>query len=181
MIQHAQQVRSLAVKISSQAAEKKLAPSITNWLWPRPLARLALAYVPFATFDAEVEAVNFKQRYSLSMEAVAGKLDPYRTEGSAVVELQQYETANALPSVVAEPDLERRSRDVIRRETYVRGFARIKQLKIRSVRRTEKDFYVPFWIGFYGQEDVQLRVVNAHTGNHEGRKACQLFEQWLAR
>jgi hypothetical protein len=175
----AESVRSLAVTISQEAAEKKLAASWSSFLRPRGLTRLALAYVPFATFDAEVEAVNFKQRYSLSLEAVAGKLDPYRTERDEQPTTQTYKAGNLLRAKVAEPELERRSADLIRREAYQRGFARIKQLKISSIRAAEKDFHVPFWLGFYGQEDVQLRVLNASTGRIEGRKACELFEQWL--
>ena len=175
----AESVRSLAVTVSSEAAEKKLVASWFSWLRPRDLTRLALAYVPFATFDAEVEAVNFKQRYSLSLEAVAGKLDPYRVERDEQLTTQTYKTENLLRVSVTEPELEQRSRDFIRRETYARGFARIKQLKISSVRAAEKDFHVPFWVGFYGQEDVRLRLLNANTGRIEGRKACELFEHWL--
>lgn len=181
MIQQPKPVRSLSVKLSSAAAEQRLAPAFSSWLRPSRLTRLALAYVPFATFDAEVEAVNFKQRYSLSIEAVTGRLDPYRAENGEQLDLQEYETSNLLPSDVTEPDLERRSCDLIRRETYLRGFARIKQLRISSVRASQKDFCVPFWIGFYGDDDLHLRVVNANTGQLEGRKVAQLFEQWLAR
>jgi hypothetical protein len=178
-----QSIRALPVRLDEESARKQLtgaAPvALLRSLNSRTLSRMALVMLPFWTYDVRVELVTFRERYRLSLDALKATLDPYRTESDRQVEPQATQSANCLPSALSEAEMYERVIESARRAIYLKGFGRIRELKITATRAPELDFYVPFWLGFYGQGDLTFAVINANTGRREGGKAAELFREWL--
>jgi hypothetical protein len=178
-------IRALAAKIDEQRAREILTGGafVTGFrnLTGRTLTRLALVYVPFCTFEAQVESVTFRERYQLSIEANKGALDPYRSERPDEIAAEWVDAPNCVPAALSEQELHRRLIETVRRSTYLKGFHRIRRLSIAAERQQQSDFSVPFWLGFYGQNDLSIRVLNANNGKRDGAKASALFYQWLVQ
>jgi hypothetical protein len=147
------------------------------------LSRAALVLVPFWTFEVTIETVSFRDRYRVAFDSLEGGLDPYRAKADAILPLTAIETANRPESILSEAALRDRVIEFARREVYLKGFGRIRDLKISATRVPSADFHVPYWLGFYetGSSSLELKVVNAHSGKREGKKAVELFHHWLTR
>lgn len=146
--------------------------------WLRaPLARLALVAVPYWAFETEIEAATFRERYRVAIDAVTATLDPYRL--AEKIHPDEVAVANRLLPGISEEQARERLMDLARREVYRKGFGRIRDLTIHVTRAVDGDLHVPYWLGFFGDKELALRVLNAHTGAREGRKAVELFEKWL--
>jgi hypothetical protein len=127
-----------------------------------------------------VESITFRERYLLSLDALKATLDPYRTETGVQIQPEATQSANCLSPALSQAEMRERVIESARRAIYLKGFGRIRGLKITATRVPEQDFYVPFWLGFYGRDDLTFAVINANTGRREGGKAAELFREWLA-
>jgi hypothetical protein len=112
-----------------------------------------------------------------------GSLDPYRAKVDEQLPLSAAEAPNRPEPLLSEESVRDRAIEFARREVYLKGFGRIRDLKINAERVSIADFHVPYWLGFYdgGNESVDLKVINAHSGKREGKKAVELFHHWLIR
>lgn len=178
-----QSIRALPVCLDEESARKQLTGAVPvallRSLTSRTLSRMALVMLPFWTYEVHVESVTFRERYRLSLDALKATLDPYRTETGLQIEAQVTTSANCLSPALSEAEMHERVIESARRAIYFKGFGRIRELKIAATRAQEQDFYVPFWLGFYGQDDLTFGVINANTGRREGGKASELFREWL--
>lgn len=174
-------VRALATKLDQASALAAFnGNSLLASLRGEKLSRVALVLVPFWTFEVEVEAVSFRDRYAVSFDAIAGLLDPYRVKAGEPLPSSAAEAANCPDPLLSEAAAHERAIEFARREVYLKGFGRIRDLKIHAERLPAADFHVPYWLGFYETgPDVALKVINAHSGKREGRKAVELFHRWL--
>lgn len=177
-------VRALTTRLDQAAALAALnGGAWSAWLPRRQLSRVAEVLVPFWTFEVSVETVSFRDRYRLSFDTLQGALDPYRAKADEPLPLSAAEAPNRLEPVLSEHAIRDRAVGFARREVYLKGFGRIRDLKINAERVPAADFHVPYWLGFYdsGNGSVDLKVINAHSGKREGKKAVELFHHWLTR
>lgn len=175
-------VRALATKLDQASALAAFnGNSLLASLRGEKLSRIALVLVPFWTFEVTVETVSFRHRYRVSFDAIAGLLDPYRTQADEQLPLSASESRNCPAARLSEAAVRERCVEFARREVYLKGFGRIRDLKINAERLPAADFHVPYWLGLYeaGQGAVGLKVINAHNGKREGKKAVELFHHWL--
>lgn len=175
-------VRALATKLDQASALAAFnGNGLLASLRPEKLSRVALVLVPFWTFEVAVETVSFRDRYCVSFDAIAGSLDPYRTKADEQLPLAAEDARNRPEARLSEAAVRERCIEFARREVYLKGFGRIRDLKINADRVPAADFHVPYWLGFYeaGQGAVALKVINAHSGKREGKKAVEMFHQWL--
>ena len=177
-------VPALATRLDEAGALAALnSAGWSAWIRREKLSRIALVLVPFWTFGVTVETVSFRDRYRVSFDTLEGVLDPYRANGDESLPLSAGEAPNRLEPVLAEGAIRDRAIEFARREVYLKGFGRIRDLKINAERLSAADFHVPYWLGFYdtGNGSADLRVLNAHSGKREGKKVVELFHQWLTR
>ena len=174
-------VKALASRLDEAAAVSALngAGGFAS-LRSERLSRVALVLVPFWTFEVTVEALSFRDSYCVAFDAIAGSLDPYRSKADEPLPVHASAAPNCLAASLSEAAAHDRAIEFARREVYLKGFGRIRDLKIAAGHRAEADFHVPYWLGFYeAGRDVALKVINAHSGKREGGKAVELFHQWL--
>jgi hypothetical protein len=176
-------VQALASRMDETAAVAALnGPGWLASLRGEKLSRVALVLVPFWTFEVTVEAVSFRDRYRVAFDAIAGSLDPYRTRADVPLPLHSSDGPNCLAPRLSEAAVHERAIEFARREVYLKGFGRIRDLTIAAGHRADADFHVPYWLGFYeAGRDIAVKVINAHSGKREGRKAVELFHHWLTR
>jgi hypothetical protein len=176
-------IRALAAKMDEGSALAALGGGWLATLRAEKLSRVALIFVPFWTFEVAIETTSFRDRYRVSFDALDGSLDPYRTKSDQQLSLEMSDALNRPAPLLTEEALQERVTDFARREVYLKGFGRIRDLKISVKRVSDADFHVPYWLGFWGAGDgaVHLKVMNANSGKREGKKAVELFHHWLAR
>lgn len=171
-------ISTLRPTIESQPARDKLMPW-NGWL-PSTLRGFAKIYLPYrmyrvATRDRHVE--NF--RY-FALDAVAGTLDAY--EFASVPEAgcwAEIETRNCHPITLKESQTREFAIEKVRRLLFSRGFFRLAYPQI-TAELVHPDFYIPYWVGFYGNErNIRIRVLDAVRQTVEGNKVRQIVRAWL--
>jgi hypothetical protein len=176
-------IRALPLRMDEEAARKQFmgtAPvALLRNLTARRLSRLALVMLPFWTYGVQVESLTFRERYWLSLDALKATLDPYRIEAGMESGTGITQSSNCVPAALSQTEMHERVVESARRAIYLKGFGRIRELKINATRLAEEDFHVPFWLGFYGEDDLTFAVLNANTGRREGGKVAELFREWL--
>lgn len=176
-------VRALATKMDEASALAAFGGGLLARLRAEKLSRVALLFVPFWTFEVSIETTSFRDRYRVSFDALDGSLDPYCTKPDQQLSLGMSDALNSPAPLLPEEALRERVTDFARREVYLKGFGRIRDLKINVERVSDADFHVPYWLGFYEDGDgaVYLKVMNANSGKREGKKAVELFYDWLTK
>jgi hypothetical protein len=176
-------VRALATKLDEASALATFGGGLFAALRPERLSRVALVFVPFWSFEVSVETVSFRDRYRVSFDALHGSLDPYRAKADEQLPFAGSSAPNSLTPLLTEETLRERAIEFARREVYLKGFGRIRDLRINVERLSPADFHVPYWLGFYeaGDGAVTLKVINANSGKREGKKAVEIFHDWLVR
>jgi hypothetical protein len=152
------------------------------WRWRSgPLQRIADAYVPFRVYRARYEMNRVAEERLFALDAVNGSLDLYSfPRVPAREDLQEVETRNFLEPVLAEAEGQRLVREKILRVIFLRGFFKLRGSQI-DIGREPAEFYVPYWLGFYGgRESARCQVMDAVRRRIEGAKAAAFFGQWLA-
>lgn len=177
-------VRALATTLDEAGAVARFKGD--GWLARlrgQQLSRAALVLVPYWTFEVTIETVSFRDRYRVAFDSLDGMLDPYRTKPDEVLPVAALEAANRPEPILSEAAVRDRVIEFARRGVYLKGFGRIRDLKIDTARVPSADFHVPYWLGFYetGSGSLDLKVINAHSGKREGKKAVELFHHWLTR
>jgi hypothetical protein len=144
------------------------------------LRRVAQAYLPFRLYEVEVLNRGARSRSLYAADAVSGALDLYRFDHApAEADLVSLETRNRaavrLDDAQARAALEKK----VRRAVYQSGFFGVRNLRI-VIRPTPHAFFVPYWLGFYGDGSrAHLQVMDAVRRRFEGARARYVFEDWL--
>jgi hypothetical protein len=146
----------------------------------RPLRRVAEAYLPFRLYEVDVVNRGVVSRSLYAADGVSGALDLYHfdhvPDGAALVTL---ETRNCAAFRLDESQGRAALESKVRRAVYQAGFFRVRDLEI-VIHPTAHSFFVPYWLGFYGQgQRAQVRVLDAVRRRFEGAKARCLVEDWL--
>ncbi len=146
-----------------------------------PLRMIADAYVPFQLFRVEITNAARRESVLIAVDAVCGRLDPYRFENvPGAAELIEIETRNRPEPLLDAARAGEIASEKVRRMIYSTGFLRIRGFSIRAETVPLK-FHIPYWIGFFGQgERARLAVLDAVRRRREGGKACRFFYDWLA-
>lgn len=146
-----------------------------------PLRMIADVYVPFRLFRVQVTNAARRDSVLIAVDAVCGRLDPYRFESApGEAELIEMETRNR-----PEPLLDmHRAGDIaaekVRRMIYSTGFFRVRGLSIHT-EPVPPVLHIPYWIGFFGAgKQAHLGVLDAVRRRWEGGKARRFFYEWLA-
>jgi hypothetical protein len=148
--------------------------------WTGPLRSLADVYVPFRLYSVEVKNGRRSSRHLIAVDCVDGTLDPCRFERVPDdSEIVRIETRNVMAPKLEEITTREMASQHIRREAYRRGFLSVTPIQVR-VELPVLEFYLPFWIGFFGhREDARLKVLDALNHRFHGAKARAFFESWI--
>ncbi len=146
-----------------------------------PLRMIADAYVPFQLYRVEITNAARHESVLIAVDAVCGRLDPYRFEKiPGAAELMEIETRNRPEPLLDAARAGEIAAEKVRRMIYSTGFFRIRSLAIHA-ESVPLEFHVPYWIGFFGSgERARLGVLDAVRRRWEGGKARQFFYEWLA-
>lgn len=145
-----------------------------------PLRGVADIYIPYRIYKVTVEVNGASSERYYAVDAAAGTLDPY--EFSALPEQEgwiEVGTRNFHPIGIEESETKQLVMDKVRRLLFSRGCFRLVNPQI-TAEFIQPEFYVPYWIGFYGNEQsVRITVLNAVRQTIEGGKVRQLVEAWM--
>lgn len=148
--------------------------------WAGPLRSLADVYVSFRLYNVEVKNGKHNSRHLVAVDCVNGTLDPLRFDRiPSDSEIVRIETRNALVPKLEETVTREIASQHIRREAYRTGFLSATPIQLRA-EQPALEFYLPFWIGFFGHGEVaRLRVLDALNHRFHGAKARAFFEAWI--
>ena len=152
----------------------------TRRAWLGPLRSLADVYVPFRLYNVEAKSGKHGDRHLIAVDCVDGTLDPCRFDRIPNdSEITRIETRNALAPKLEETNTREIASQHIRREVYRTGFLSATPIQLRA-ELPALEFYLPFWIGFFGHGEVaRLRVLDALNRRFHGAKARAFFEAWI--
>jgi hypothetical protein len=146
-----------------------------------PLRMIADAYVPFQLYRVEITNAARRESVLIAVDAVCGRLDPYRFENvPGAAELVEIETRNRPEPLLDAARVGEIAAEKVRRMIYSTGFFHIRNLAIRA-ESVPLEIHVPYWIGFFGSgKRARLAVLDAVRRRREGGKARRFFYEWLA-
>lgn len=176
-------IRTLRPNLNREQALGRLRPQglLQKWLGSQPLRSFAAVYVPFRIYEVEITNAGKHDRRLLALDSVNGTLDLYGFDRLPESEdLVEVETRNhPCPSLDAERACNLVA-EKVRRLLFLTGFFRVRNLAVR-VQPTSFEFYVPYWVGFFGEgAHATLAVWDAVRCRPEGLKMRTLLHDWLA-
>jgi hypothetical protein len=177
-------IQSLRPNVTQQQAIEEFESSTIRSLLRRarwgPLRSVAEVFVPFHCYSVSIQNGDKRSLRLIAIDAVQGSLDPYGFAAApANADWCRVETRNSLPAALQHARTREIALEKTRRELYRAGFFRLRQLRI-AAEGLPTEFYVPYWIGFYGSGTAaHLVAMDAVRRRMEGAKARELFENWL--
>ena len=150
-----------------------------RWL-TGPFHGIAGIYIPYRLYKVTLDDRRIRSARFYAIDAAVGTLDPYEfakpPQPDAWVSV---ETRNFHPIRLNQDQTKRLVVEKVRRVLYSRGFFRLANPAI-SADLLEPEFYLPYWAGFYGNEqNVRITVLNAVRQSVEGSKVRRLVKTWL--
>ena len=178
-------IRTLRPNVSRQEALQAFSAGGFTSLYSRlrsgPLQRIADAYVPFCLYRVRYRLGSALQTRLFALDAVDGSLDLFEfPRAPQADQLVHLETRNHLLPALSSAQAEALLRDKVLRIVFQQGIFKLHRPEFEMTREAP-DFYIPYWLGFYGNDGIaRCRVMDAVRRRMEGAKAASFFEQWLA-
>jgi hypothetical protein len=165
-------------------ALRRLAPpgvrgTVHRWITGKLLA-LTEVYLPYRLYQITIQDRRINSTRYYAVDTAAGTLDPYEFAAPPSPEaFVEVDTRNCHPVRLDETQTNRVAIERVRRLTFSSGFFRLANPLI-SAKLVQPDFYMPYWAGFYGDEQsLKVAVFNAIRQTQEGIKVRQLIQEWL--
>ena len=178
-------IRTFKPNVTQQEALRAFTGGLSAAFWRMrtgPLQRIADAYVPYWLYRVRYSVGSARPLRFFALDAVDGSLDLF--EFPRVPEETQFlsvETRNFPRPALAESRAAELLREKVLRVIFLQGFFKLRDTSL-EVQREPGEFYLPYWLAFYGSRNVfRCRVMDAVRRRVEGPKASAFFEQWLAR
>jgi hypothetical protein len=173
-------ILSIRENVSQLQAERLLRSWRVGLRRIKRLSAIAAVYVPYRLHRVEITNNGRTEARLLAIDGVEGSLDLYGFPTvPAEEELITVSTPNRLLAVLDEATGRNLLAERVRRMCFRRGFFRVRNLRITVSDALE--FYVPYWVGFYGSDnDLSTVALNAVRRSIEGRKFTLVVRNWLA-
>lgn len=135
-------------------------------------------FVPYRLYKIKIQDRGATAIRFLAVDSVSGTLDPIEFYGTAL-EFDCYKTRNTLPRKISEDGARAILLEKTRRIVFSGRLIRLSNPAF-DVELVESDFYLSYWVGFYGdRRDMDLLVLNATTQLFEGAKMKSCVKEWL--
>lgn len=177
-------ISSLRSSTSRDQALRQLMPAdvrglFRTWLNGKLLG-LADVYVPYRLYKITIEDCRRQSLRYYAVDAVTGTLDPYEFAAPPPDAMfAEVTTRNCHPVQLDEAETRQLAVQRVRRAVFSRGFFRISH-PIFVTELLRPDFYIPYWLGFYGEpQNLKVVVLNSVRQTYEGSKVRRLVETWL--
>ena len=178
------QIRSLQSVVSHELAWRRLSSAgasgvFRRWMTGRLLG-IADIYIPYHLYKVRLDDRRVCTQRLLAVDALSGNLDPFEFAESPMQDRCIYiETRNCLPAQLSEAETHASALAKFRRLLFSKGFFRLAKPEI-SIELIESEFHVPYWAGFYGEEQsVRILALDAIRGTIEGGKVTNSVKAWL--
>jgi hypothetical protein len=150
---------------------------ITGRLLRGPLRKVAFLQVPYRIFT--IERANGGGPV-LAFDLFTGTLDPYTLDADSDLEESAASDRNHLPirldAQQARDSAQQRYQRIRFQEGFFKNAGTSATLGDQSL-----DLYVPYWVGFFGDEKrLSVRVLNAVRRSEEGSRLRHAIASWLA-
>ena len=151
---------------------------VRRWL-NGPLRGMAEIYIPYRLYKVAVEDRAVRQARYYAIDAASGALDAYEFVSQPEPQEHEVEARNCYPMRLAENATRSLAVQKLRRVLFAGGFFRLANPQL-TVELVNSEFYLPYWVGFYGDEQtVNLKVLSAVRETMEGSKIRHLLQAWL--
>lgn len=177
-------ISSLKSNTSRNQAIRKLMPAgprglVRAWLNGK-LRGLADVYIPYRLYQLTIHDRRLESTRYYAVDAAMGVLDAYEFLAPPPDEMfVELATRNCHPVQLDETRTRQLAVHQVRRLVFSSGLFRVSD-PVFAVRLLRPDFYIPYWLGFYGeQQNLRVVVLNAVRHTYEGTKVRRLVENWL--
>lgn len=179
----AMNISSLRSSTSREQALRQLMPAdqrglFRTWLNGKLLG-LADVYIPYRLYKITIEDRRLQCLRYYAVDAVTGTLDPYEFAAPPPNAMfAEVTTRNCHPVQLDEAETRQLAVQRVRRSVFSRGLFRV-SYPVFVAELLRSDFYIPYWLGFYGERNLKVVVLNAVRQTYEGSKVRRLIETWL--
>ena len=175
-------IRAVVPNVTQEQAVCLFAPSGVSGRMHRiyrgRLLAVALVYVPFHVFWAEIRNGVHCQKRLFGVDAVNGSLDLYGFDDD-VPPTHWLHTRNAIAPRLGESAARDALAHKLRRVVFGRGFFRVREFEMGL--QPVLELYMPYWLGFRsGKNSLSLSVVDGMRRRVEGAKLRHLVRNWLS-
>lgn len=180
------QIMSLKPNMSLAEATKRFrGGAVQGWFhsWRRgAFIGVRDVYIPYRLFRVTISNRGQQQTSWMALDAISGRLDPYRFESLPdESDLLVVKSEAAFPSPMSVDELRTWLVDLVRRQVYLNGFFRLRDLRIET-EYTGRDLYIPYWVGIYRKDQrLSIDVIDAVRKQFEGAKVRDVILHWLGR
>jgi len=151
---------------------------VRRWL-TGTLRAIAEIYIPYRLYKVTLDDHRVQNIRYYAVDAVVGTLDPYEFIDAPADTWVKVDTRNFHPVRLNESRTKGIVVEKVRRMLYSRGFFRLANPGI-TAELIEPEFYLPYWAGFYGDEqNISVIVLNAVRQKVEGSKMRHAVQTWL--
>lgn len=136
-------------------------------------------YIPYRLYRVETAGANLPARFYLAVDAVTGRLDPYRFEEAPDEAMQvRVETERSAAAAIDDERAEAEIAERVLRMAFLGGLFRLRDYECAA--EPVSDFHVPYWVGIFARgERVELEVIDAVRGQMEGAKVREIIADWF--
>lgn len=144
------------------------------------LRRVASVFVPFALYRVSYLSGRQKRERFIALDQVDGTLDLFEFPGAIGPDaLTEAPSRNLLAPLLATESARALLLEKFLRTIFQQGFFQLGNSQLQIDLKL-MDFYIPYWLGFYGEDgSLHCRVLDAVRNRMEGNKATRFFEDWL--
>jgi hypothetical protein len=135
-------------------------------------------FIPYRLYKVKIYDRGATVIRLLAVDSVSGTLDPIEFSGTTL-ESGCHETRNVLPQKLSEDETRAIVLRQARRIVFSSALIQSSNPSI-EVDLVQSDFYLSYWIGFYGdKKDMDLLVLNATILSYEGGKLTECVKAWI--
>lgn len=168
---------------SDQAIRKLMPPGLRGVLrrcWNGNVLGLADVYIPYRLYKVTMDDRRLQTTRYYAVDAATGALDAYEFQVPPPDQMfVEVATRNCHPVRLDEIRTRQLAVHRVRRSVFSKGMFRLSD-PVFAAELLRRDFYIPYWLGFYGErQNLKVVVLNAVRQTYEGSKVCRLVENWL--
>jgi hypothetical protein len=176
------QIRAFKSAMNSEMAQRKLSSNGLGGLLRRCISGKILAlseiFIPYRLYKIKTQDCGARAIRFLAVDSVSGTLDPIEFSGTGM-EYECRETRNILPQKISEDETRAIVVSKLQRAVFSSSLFQFRNTSF-VLELVEPDFYLPYWIGFYGdRKNIDLLVLNSITHAFEGGRMTACVKAWL--
>jgi len=144
-----------------------------------PLQQVIDFYIPYRLFEISITSASKITESLVAIYSVTGEAGLYKFKRPPDDESHiRIDTDRVARKALSEPQSFSALKEKMSRASSLRGLFKARRFQLKA--HCVDDFYIPYWIGIYKRDDVEvLEVIDAVKGSFEGSSNREIIVRWF--